>query len=63
MANTFKVKNCPNYMNNYKFAVIRDCENAFWFYSCYNDVTIASRVAKEIGNGVVVLTEDIIESF
>ena len=53
-----KVKNCNSTISG-QYTVVRDCEDGFWFYGSYEEFDRAQSVAKEIGNGVVVPTEEI----
>jgi adenosyl cobinamide kinase/adenosyl cobinamide phosphate guanylyltransferase len=56
----YKVNNLSNTYHNYKYAVIRDCNtDGYWYYGAYNNLQQAIQVANEIGNGVVVETNEI----
>lgn len=61
----YQVKNCPKWITNHRYTVIRDCyeepapNNGYWYYGSYNTVDVASQVAREIGNGVVIESEQI----
>lgn len=54
----YTVKNLPKryseYVKEYNYTVIRECSDGYWYFGVYNNLEYASRVAKEIGNGVVV---------
>jgi len=61
----YSVKNCPNWVHNHKYAVIRDCRNeqapnnGFWFYGSYDSLIIAQEALKEIGNGLIVEASEV----
>ena len=55
-----KVNNVSADYMNYKYVVVRDCAvEGLWFYGGYNNLKTAQQVAWEIGNGLVVETQDI----
>lgn len=57
------VKNLPIKFNEYKaeypYTVVRECPDGNWYYGVYNNVEYASRVATNIGNGLVVESKNI----
>lgn len=57
------VKNLPKSFNEYRseypYTVVRECPDGNWYYGVYNNIEYASRVAKTIGNGIVVKSENI----
>lgn len=61
----YKVHNVSEHCKDYKFAVIRDCNNepapnnGYWYYGAYDNLEIAYSVANDLGNGLVVETSNI----
>ena len=60
-----KVRNMPKGYTDYKYIVVRDCMQevgpyrGYWYYGGYDDLTFASQVSREIGNGLLVEPKDI----
>lgn len=61
----YQVKNCPNWVHNHKYTVIRDCRNeqapnnGYWFYGSYNSLLMAQEALNEINNGLIVESEEV----
>lgn len=54
------VYNCPDYVENGDFIVVRESESELWFYGDYkNDIDRAHNVAKEVG-GIVMIAMGVI---
>lgn len=60
----YVIKNLParfsEYINDYMYTVARECPDGNWYYGVYNNIEYASRVAREIGNGFVVESKNVI---
>lgn len=46
--------------NNYKYIIVRECGNDLWFYDFSNDLQSASRICREIQNGLVYELDQVI---
>ena len=58
----YKVNNLSATYANYKYVVIRDCTDTnegYWYYGATNNLVEAQEAAAEIGNGLVVESQDI----
>ena len=61
----YQVKNCPNWVLNHKYTVIRDCRNeqapnnGYWFYGSYDSLITAQEALHEINNGLIVESEEV----
>lgn len=54
------VYNCPEYVKNGDFIVVRECDGELWFYGDYkNDIDRAHYIAKEVG-GIVMIAMGVI---
>ena len=59
------VKNVHASYSNHKYTVIRDCNNeerpnnGYWYWCSYDDLKLAYEAARELGNGLVVESENI----
>lgn len=54
------VYNCPDYVKNGDFIVVRESEGKLWFYGDYkNDIDRAHNVSKEVG-GIVMTAMGVI---
>ena len=54
------VYNCPEYVKNGDFIVVRESDGELWFYGDYkNDIDRAHKVAKEVG-GIVMIAMGVI---
>lgn len=51
MKNT--VKNVADYAWDYKYWVVTECDDEFWFYGAYNDKNEANEVALNLGKVVI----------
>lgn len=51
------IKNKPNYANDYRYIVARNCDGELWFWGAWNEFELAIDAAREIG-GVVIDTEE-----
>ena len=47
------INNKPNYADNCKFIVARECSGEYWFWGAYDSANQANKAAIEI-NGVVI---------
>ena len=59
----YKVNNLSGNWQDYKYVVIRDCTDTnegYWYYGATNNLVEAQEVAAEIGNGLVVESQDIL---
>ena len=58
------IKNLPNrfseYINDYPYTVVRECPDGNYYYGVYNNIKYASHIAREIGNGFIVESKNII---
>ena len=58
------IKNLParfcEYINYYRYTVVRECPDGNYYYGVYNNIEYASRVAREIGNGFIVESKNVI---
>lgn len=60
----YKVNNLTRNWKNYKYTVIRDCRDTnegFWYYGSYNSIQLAQEAYREIGNGMIVETTQIVQ--
>ena len=48
-----EIKNKPKYADGYKYIVVRECDNEYWFWGAYDDGNLASLAVLEIG-GILV---------
>ena len=59
-----KVKNvciCPSNREMYKYIIVREVNNEYWFYEFANNLFLASRTATfELNNGIVIELENVI---
>ena len=61
----YDVKNVHTSYSNHKYTVIRDCNNeaapndGYWYWCSYDDLNRAYEAARELGNGLVVESEDV----
>jgi hypothetical protein len=54
------IYNCPDYVKQGDFMVVRESDGELWFYGDYtNDIDRAHNVAKEVG-GIVVFAMGVI---
>ena len=58
------IKNLPNrfseYINDQPYTVVRECPDGNWYYGIDNNIEYASRVARNIGNGFIVESKNVI---
>lgn len=59
-----KVKNvciCPSNREMYKYIIVREVDDVYWFYDFANNLFLASRIATfELGNGIVIELENVV---
>ena len=55
---TITVNNCPDYAKDHKFIIARNDDNQLWFYGAFDDKTEVNRIAKELGDSVIVITNN-----
>lgn len=59
-----KVKNvciCPSNREMYKYIIVREVNDEYWFYGFANNLFLASRTATfELNNGIVIELENVI---
>ena len=63
----YSVKNMSKNYRNYKYTVVRDCNNeskpewqGFWYWGSYDDLELAQEACRESGNGFIVESENIV---
>lgn len=55
----YSVNNVSRSYLNSEYSVIREVENEYWYYGSYDSLERAQEVSKNIGNGLVVKSENI----
>lgn len=48
-----KINNVPKYANDYRFFVVREVDDEYWFYGAYDDRNRANNVAMQV-DGIVI---------
>ena len=51
-------KNIPDYADDYKYMVLRECDRELWFYGAYDDKATADRARDEVNGYICTREED-----
>ena len=54
------VNNIPNYARNKKYFVVREVDGELWFYSAYNDYSVAYSMTVAYDGFMVVVNRELV---